>query len=367
MLDAYDFNRIIVEFEDLTKSHVSEDSVKNFLKAHHELPKQVYDLFLGKYWLDLREENSNNSLEKARFHLDSFLNNIRDVEIREFPEETYLPQAYSNGYSFAGMLYSILGNAELALRYYKYHQYISLQYICGVSYEDMFGTRLFSFRQNNQYVLSDLINREITVCRPQMMNDPFDSIYTLWAEHYDNFCKEKKHVGPFKKSFEFFYLRSFIKGSVKNPPYKDILMWSHYADGHRGFCIEYQFSNEFIWSGLDNKIAMRFHDILYTDDAVVIDNKLNSVLGFYTKQSCWKKENEERLLAYIPEADTNVAHIPLDPHSFIKAIYFGFKFPKEDRKTIMHILGKDVQYYQMTHDLSDVYKLSEKQIFRTPK
>lgn len=366
MLDAYDFNRIIAEFEDLTKSHVSEDSVNNFLKAHHELPEQVYDLFLGKYWLDLREENSNNSLEKARFHLDSFLNNIRDVKIKEFPEETYLPQAYSNGYSFAGMLYSILGNAELALRYYKCHQYISLQYSCGVSYKDMLGVRLFSFRQNNQHVLSDLINREITVCRPQMMNDPFDSIYTLWAEHYDSFCKEKKHVGPFKKSFEYFYIRSFIKESVKNPPYKDILMWSHYADGHRGFCIEYQFSNEFIWSCLDNKIAMRFHDILYTDDAVVIDNKLNSVLGFYTKQSCWKKENEERLLAYIPEADTNVAHIPLDPHSFIKAIYFGFKFPEKDRKTIMHILGKNVQYFKMTHDLSDVYKLSEEQIFSIP-
>lgn len=363
MLGAHEFNRIICEFENLTKKSISEDDVKYFLKTHFELPEQVYDLFLGKYWLDLREKNDNYCLEKARSYLDSFLNNICDVEIKDFSEETYLPQAYSNGYSFAGMLYSILGNAELALRYYKYHQYISLQYICGVSYEDMFGARLFSFRRNNQYSLSDLINREITVCRPRMMNDPFDSIYTLWAEHYDNFCKEKKHVDPFKKSFEYFYIRSFVRGSVKNPPYKDILMWSHYADGHRGFCIEYQFSNEFIGHGLKKNIAMRFHNVRYTDAAVVIDNKLNSELGFYTKQSCWEKENEERLLAYIPEADADVAHIPLDPHSFIKAIYFGFKFPKENRKTIMRILGKNVQYYEVTHDISNVYELNTTQIF----
>ncbi len=139
-------------------------------------------------------------------------------------------------------------------------------------------------------------------------------------------------------------------------------MWSHYADEHKGFCVEYHFSNKFVFSGLDKKIAMRFHPINYTNKAVVLDNRLTSDVGFHTKQKCWEYENEERLLTYIPWVEGDFAHIPLDENSCIRSVYFGFRCPRKDRETIMRILGTGVMYYQMRHCMSDVYRLTPDQL-----
>ena len=358
-LDAHGFEEIVSAFEAFTRNSVSEQEVVSFLEAQTLLPKDVYDLFLGRYWLASGLTDSQY-FYKAKNHLDTYLERIEGVEINDYPTETYLPQAISNAYAFAGMLYANLGDKELALKYYKGHHYMDVQW--GVSPEDIMGVRLFSFRRFSQHSLSDLINNEITVCRPQKMNDPFDSIYTLWVEHYDEFCKEKNHVDPFTNSFDYFRIRSFVKDSMRKHPYNNILMWSHYADEHKGFCVEYHFSNKFVFSSLNNKIAMRFHSINYTDKTVVLDNRLTSVVGFYTKQKCWEYENEERLLTYIPGIESDIAHVPLDENSYIRSVYFGFRCPRNDRETIMRILGTGVMYYQMRHSLSDVYRLTPDQL-----
>lgn len=215
-LDAHVFEEIVSAFEAFTRNSVSEQDVVSFLEAQTLLPKDVYDLFLGRYWLVLGLTDSKY-LYKAKNHLDTYLVRIEGVEINDYPTETYLPQAISNAYAFAGMLYANLGDKELALKYYKGHHYMDVQW--EVSPEDIMGVRLFSFRRFSQHSLSDLINNEITVCRPQKMNDPFDSIFTLWVEHYAEFCKEKNHVDPFTNSFDYFRIRSFVKDSMGKHPY----------------------------------------------------------------------------------------------------------------------------------------------------
>lgn len=84
------------------------------------------------------------------------------------------------------------------------------------------------------------------------MNDPFDSIANLWSteSNLNNICTEEQHISSYSKSFQYFRIRSFVANKVTYDTddniLKKILMWSFYANEHKGFCIKYRLAKHFI-------------------------------------------------------------------------------------------------------------------------
>lgn len=273
-------------------------------------------------------------------------------------------------YFVAGELFAIANNMELSLQYYKLYQY----YNSFIKYKWDTEKCLFSFRKFNEHTLSDLINNEITVCRSTAMNDPVDSLFNLWIEddNLRNQCKDKKHIEPFAKSFDYFRIRSFCYDKEnENETVNNILMWSHYADEHRGFCIKYRLSEHFIKQEENPEHRhMYITKIHYAKDCEKIDiqdRQINTQLGFATKSNDWEYENEARLIVYDPNNSQDYLGIGLDKDSTIEAIFFGYRCSESTIKTIKNVFknmykDKPVKFYKMNVNPKDVYHFTYEEI-----
>lgn len=310
---------------------------------------------------------------KYERNLDEVIYNIEKAVVRResnisifignsFNKEMQLLESIERQiYQIAGEVYAIKENYDKSLEFYQKYHYV--QSFLKSEFEEN-EIKLFSFRKLNKYSLADLINKTITVCHPSLMNDPFDSLFALWSKP-DNLnlsCSEKTHIQPYSKSFDYFRIRSFSSCSPKN-----VLMWSHYGDEHRGFCVQYRLSKHFIKEEEnDLNKHMYLKKIEYTKNKISVEvNTLNSTLGFATKYRDWKYEKEVRLISYNPQVEGKFHSISLDSDSGIGAIYFGYRCDENDIKTIMNICSeryKGIKFYKMELNPTNIYKLTLKRI-----
>lgn len=143
---------------------------------------------------------------------------------------------------------------------------------------------------------------------------------------------------------------------------KNRLMWSHYADSHKGFCIEYDFSS--IYNELSDILVL---PVIYSKERQEIPWKLamdfskgldvnetekNRVmlLTLLTKDDEWNYEEEWRI---IKAADNN-DNIKMPP---ISCIYIGASCSKHNKSRLINIarkLGvpiKQMELDRVTYDL----------------
>ena len=265
-------------------------------------------------------------------------------------------------YTLAGEIYSILELDNETLEYYKRALYYKTLLKTDIEEEDYLY--LYSFRRFNDHSKDDLINNKITVSPSTNMNDPFDSVINLWGseEQLKETCKERKHIKNLSKSFDYFRIRSFCNGDTEKA-LEELLMWSHYADNHRGYCIKYKLSKHFIKQDENDSFEHMFlKPIIYRKDKVDISEMttINTDLAFATKHRSWKYENEVRLIVYNPNKEDAFYGIPLDIDSCIEAIYFGCKCEPKTINTIKNLFSESdtpPKFYQMKSDSKDVYHL----------
>ena len=227
----------------------------------------------------------------------------------------------------------------------------------------------YSFRSVNKYLFQDLINNEVTVVSPELFNDPVDCPFFSIIKRkrsevsYDN--------TPFEKAYSYFKISCFVSnlnlaGEEKEKKhveeYKNFLMWSHYADSHRGICVKYHIKEMFLVNVEKEGIASRWIDVDYSKDEFIYkkgNNNFTIEEAFGTKANHWEYENEVRLLHYDPNCNTPFKALPLGKNGNVEAVYFGLKCPKKDIETIRGILTEDVAYFQMKEDDEDIFKLVE--------
>lgn len=215
---------------------------------------------------------------------------------------------------------------------------------------------LYKYRYYNAYSLACLANSSIWLSEPKTFNDPFDCANTLDRDTYKqsvvdaisvamNRVQEgkvmreellKEWPGD-KDAFEI--LRSSVKDLFQNigicsfSALRDhLLMWSHYADHHKGFCIEYDCRegtrlNEL---ALPVKYAETIPKISATD--LVGERQSQAVdLLWLTKSTVWAYEQEWRIMM---QNGNKYYQTP----SKITSIIFGARMPVDDRVTIINIL-----------------------------
>ena len=138
--------------------------------------------------------------------------------------------------------------------------------------------------------------------------------------------------------------------------FKNRLMWSHYADGHKGFCVEYDFSQ--------SKELLPF-PVYYTNERplvpwkAAIDNTpenmaaatVDLILTLLTKDSAWSYENEWRILTKA-SGEHNVIMPP------ITCIYLGAAIREDDKNCILDIansLGIPVKQMKIDRGAYDLH------------
>lgn len=114
---------------------------------------------------------------------------------------------------------------------------------------------------------------------------------------------------------------------------EDIPMWSHYADIHRGFCIQFVRNPK---NKLGNIEMTRpvLYSREYPSPDPFTENGRERIYDelFFTKAKGWEYEKEWRML-------NEQGDIELPVPGAISAVIFRLNMPKPQRKTIKNILS----------------------------
>lgn len=244
--------------------------------------------------------------------------------------------------------------------------------------------------EDNKHI-DALKNGKNYLAKPYSFNDPYDSAFSMDIEIFiesliktaerqakekilkiefeklgidinkvniDPICKDmnidlSKAKPVFENNKQIFYeeLINKIKFKIScfSETNKSILMWSHYASQHKGFCIEYDTSK------IEDKIKKEIYPVFYHEtffpliktEKEINDKKFNSLI----KYKDWRYEKEWRLLL-------NEDFVYLKPSK----IYLGVKFDDDNLvlfKEIAH--DQNCKLYKMNMDYSE-YKLYETEI-----
>ena len=117
----------------------------------------------------------------------------------------------------------------------------------------------------------------------------------------------------------------------KNNP----LMWGHYADHFRGFCIEYTFDD----AKLDKLVKVRYPKSNRRPTGNWPDDQLEFIKeAARYKAKDWCYEHEYRLVFKCGEQ-----YYDLPAEAEMTGIIFGLHCESDDRTTIMELLGPDAQ------------------------
>lgn len=234
----------------------------------------------------------------------------------------------------------------------------------------------YSFRRANEYSFADLADNTITLVSPKLMNDPQDTLMYPWLKARAKVVADKmkgmnlsqnylatleNSSRMFNESQEFYKIRSFCfwEKTDKQPPYENVLMWSHYAESHTGFCVVYELSPQMRFNQTQSSY-ITLERMTYKSGKVDLmkENNFQGKDALVAKSSEWEYEHEFRFLMYDPSIKDKYYPLKLDSNSSIYAIIFGLKSTDSTRSIIRSILkDRKVKYFEIQEDLTDIYKL----------
>ncbi len=159
-------------------------------------------------------------------------------------------------------------------------------------------SKVYKYRANqitsNREKDSILLSKNIIFASPiKFLNDPFEgSVMLPKADRHEHW------VTPIMQDIGNIGIYSLSKPTEKDFPNNELL-WAHYANSHKGFCIEYDlnklidnYSKEY---DIRNVINVQYQDerpeVTEVDDTFTVQKKV-----FGTKSLAWKYENEIRLV-----------------------------------------------------------------------
>lgn len=217
-------------------------------------------------------------------------------------------------------------------------------------------THLYRYQRLTAHSLASLLNDTVWLSSPTAFNDPFDCAIPLsrgkLKESLDyaiseiasrnNIPRERianhdKVIDQDEKAYEL--LRDSLKKMMKrigvlcfSATPSEILMWSHYANNHRGFCIEYDFSEDSHLRKIAQPVCYR-ETIPELSLANLHDGAENNFLDvcIFTKAKQWQYEQEWRVIMSEGERSFQA---PAKTTSII----FGARMPTEEKVTLFRAL-----------------------------
>jgi hypothetical protein len=216
----------------------------------------------------------------------------------------------------------------------------------------VYPTHLYKYQRLTAHSLASVLNKSVWMASPTSFNDPFDCAIPFpranIKESMENMLKSAaaskgidlrdirnhdKIEGNEERAYEI--LKRTLQTTLSkagvlclSATSLEILMWSHYADNHKGFCIEYDFSED---SGLRKSARpvqyqneMPDLSVTGTDEEHRTEYIQKCV---FTKAKQWKYEQEWRVLH--PEGNRAV-----NASGEITSIIFGARMSITDKQML---------------------------------
>jgi len=209
---------------------------------------------------------------------------------------------------------------------------------------------LYKFRAINKRLIESLVNRSLYFAKPSTLNDPFDCRIEL-KEAFEqagssatgdrknfllSFLAKPKFFENWRCTVDKLGVCAFSRENL-HP-----LLWSHYADEHRGVCLKYQFraayftTDEFhlTAAGKVEYLVEPLKEWLKSTPMDDLDKFVEGLLHKYlkTKSPAWKYEEEERIFRHKPGV-FNFNH----GEPFLNQICFGLRTPEPDIDLIVNL------------------------------
>lgn len=214
-------------------------------------------------------------------------------------------------------------------------------------------TKVYKYRADIYRDLLTLVNNQIYAPTVQNLNDPAETIVndSKIYEVFDFIEKSGLPKNTAKDNYEKIIAEARTKLGIFSLSKTVIneLLWAYYTNGHKGFCIEYDY--EQLQKSLSNGFLHSVLNVQYRNDTPefsinsIANNLVNDVQFIKcliaTKSMAWEREEEIRITLY------SSGLFEISPES-ITGIYFGLRMPESDKKLIINSLkGRAVKYYQM--------------------
>ncbi len=213
--------------------------------------------------------------------------------------------------------------------------------------------KLYKYRADIYRDLLTLVNNQIYVPTVQNLNDPAETMVND-SKMYEVFNLIEKSGFPIniaKDNYAKIIAQARTKlgiFSLSKTVFNELL-WAYYTNGHKGFCIEYDF--EQLQKSFPDGLLQSTFEVQYNNDTP--EFSINSIINYLendaqfvkciiaTKSMAWEREEEIRITLY------SSGLFEISPES-VTGIYFGLRMSESDKELIKKTLkGRNIKYYQM--------------------
>ena len=235
-------------------------------------------------------------------------------------------------------------------------------------------SELFQYRSGNEYDLKNIRNGVIWLSAVKKFNDPFDCDFCI--QEYEEYVKEtsnlsnKKFEDATKKLKEgILEFRNSVAISCLSRKSDSILMWSHYANHHQGFCLCYDINDLISLEKILLPVWYREEKVrpfIKKGKTLALNNRNKEI--YIQKSKIWDYEEEWRLIEPIAENNSERLSFLRDKDGLeCKEIYpqkiiLGARaLPKLEEAVLEIAKKKDITVSKM-YMCEDTYALFEKPI-----
>jgi hypothetical protein len=189
-------------------------------------------------------------------------------------------------------------------------------------------------KDNDKSVLKNL---ELFLASPKSFNDPFDS------KIFFNLPNRKE---GFSAGLEVEIIDKLIGIISFSKTWKNILLWSHYSNNHKGFCLGFN-------ANLLSFEKTKKRDVEYPCDnkyPIIEPREENLETKFFTKSRVWEYEEEYRIVKIFKESTECDALIRKESFSkeAIVEVYLGLEMEENHKQEILNLCKKlQVNVYQI--------------------
>jgi hypothetical protein len=205
---------------------------------------------------------------------------------------------------------------------------------------------LYKYRPVDANALAMLASDKVYMSRLDAFNDPFEALNLdptlepkLAEQQHGTFAVSKQPV-------QADAVGNSLRACSLSEECQDLLMWGHYADRHRGFCIRFEFRN-------DAELSKLLYPIEYNPRFPELDNKIDQSLetalsSTLTKSEKWSYEREWRIVGRVSDDGSTAGELfaTYRPQA-ITGIIFGVRTPELHKQLIHKVLqDRRVEYLQ---------------------
>ena len=233
---------------------------------------------------------------------------------------------------------------------------------------------LYSFRGTSDYVISDIKEQTLSFQLPSKFNDPLDTLLFKWLDFKINAISDNETKKEFyyllKRVSEHMRVRCFVKPKDSNIQNQLLeverihpLMWAHYADSHKGICIQYRFKKAYFIQDSLKLSFRRVEEETYTNDIPNLHEGINISNALFTKSEVWEYEDEVRILDFDIVEKKDVKLQKNNEDVVIEAIYFGYYCNDITiEKVSTAVRNTSIKLYQMVIENENLHQLKAKRL-----